>query len=191
MPSENQNYTIAGINAHHQNGIAKQRMREFQETTRVVTILLWPYTMRMANQAYNSMPLSSHTDKQRTKKIFDNSAVDLNPKHWKPFGCNAYVLKVEPKWTTGIHPKWDARSRAGINLGQSPIHNRNEALVLTIHTRYICLQFHVNFEKSFWTVQEDKCNATWLSSTGFMVPPNKVSPNEATIPSGKRRNPLE
>ena len=139
----------------------------------------------MANQAYNAMPLLSHTDKQSPNRIFDNSAVDLNQKHWKPFGCPAYVLKVELQATMGIHPKWDARSWASIYLGQSPIHNRNVALALNIHTRYVSPQFHVKFDKSFQTVQQDKWNATWLSSTGFMMPPNKVSPNEAIIPSGK------
>ena len=82
-----QDLTFAGVNAHYQNGIAEQRIRELQETTRamlihaskrwpgVVTIHLWPYTMRMANQlwpyaiqmanqAYSASPLTSHTDKQ-------------------------------------------------------------------------------------------------------------------------------
>ena len=36
-----------------------------------------------------------------------------------------------------------------------------------------------------------KWNVTWLSSAGFMAPPNKVSPNEAIIPSGKQRKTLE
>ena len=189
---QKQNLTFAGINAHHQNSIAEQRIHELQEMTRamlihaskrwpgVVTIHLWPYIMRMANLAYNSMPLSPHTDKQSPNKIFDNSAVNLNPKHWKLFGCPAYVLKVELQGTTGIHPKWDARSRACIYLGQSPIHNRNVALVLNIHTGYVSPQFHVKFDESFRTVQQDKWNVTWLSSTGFMVPPvnpNRDSPN--------------
>ena len=111
----------------------------------VVTIHLWPYELRMANQAYNTSPLSSHTDKQSPNEIFDNSAVDINQKHWKPIGCPAYVLKSELQGTTGIHPKWDARSRAGIYLGESPIHNRNVALVLNIHTGYVSPQFHVKF----------------------------------------------
>ena len=85
-----QDLTFAGVNAHHQNGIAERRIRELQETTRamlihaskrwpgVETIHLWPYAMRMANQAYNASPLSSHTDKQSPNKIFDNSVVDIN-----------------------------------------------------------------------------------------------------------------
>ena len=52
--------TFTGVNTHHQNGIAEQRIRELQESTRamlihaskrclgVVTIQLWPYTMQMA-----------------------------------------------------------------------------------------------------------------------------------------------
>ena len=141
--------------------------------------------MRRSNQAYNASPLSSHTDKQSPNKIFDNSAVDINQKHWKPFGCPAYVLKEELQGTTGIHPKWDDRSRAGIYLGQSPIHNRNVVLVLNIHTGYVSPQFHVKFDKAFQTVQQDKWNTTWLTSTRFMTRTNKVSPNEAIKHSGK------
>ena len=100
----------------------------------VVTIHLWPYAIRMANQAYNATPLNSHTNKQSPNKIFDNSVVGINQKHWKPFGCPTYVLESELQVTKGIHPKWEARTQAGIYLGQSPIHNRNVALVLNIHT---------------------------------------------------------
>ena len=145
---QKQNLTFAGVNAHHQNRIAKRRIRELQETAvamlihtskwwpGVVTIHLWPYTMRMANQAYNSTRLSSHTDKQSPNKIFDNSAVDINPKHWKPFGCPAYVLKAELQGTTGIHPKWDARSRASIYLGHS--HPQQKCGLRIEHPHRVC-----------------------------------------------------
>ena len=157
----------------------------------LVTIHLWPYAMQMANQAYNSTPLSSHTGKQSPNKIFDNSAVNINRKHWKLFGCPVYVLKAELQGTMGIHPKWDARSRAGIYLGHSPVHNRNMALVLNIHTGYVSPQFHVKFDEAFRTIQQDKWNATWLISTGFTTRTNKVSPNEAITPSGKQRKTQE
>ena len=115
-----QNLTIAGVNAYHQNGIAERRIHELQETTRVmlihttkrwpgvVTIHLWPYAIRMANQAYNAMPLHSHTNKQSPNKIFDNSAVDINPKHWKPFGCPTYIDRT-PSTTPGAEPPRDAK----------------------------------------------------------------------------------
>ena len=185
-----QELTFAGVNAHHQNGIAERRIRELQESTRamlihatkrwpgVVTIHLWPYAIRMANQSYNATPLNSHTNKQSPNKIFVYSAVDINPKHWEPFGCPTYVLKLELQGTTGIHPKRDARSRAGIYLGQSPSHNRNMTLFLNIHTGYVSPQFHVKFDESFRTVLQDKWNATWLSSTGLTTPSNRISHDE-------------
>ena len=198
-----QDLTFAGVNAHHQNDIAERRIRELQEMTRamlihatkrwpgVVTIYLWPYAIRMANQAYNATPLNSHMNKQSPNKFFHNSAVDINQKHWKPFGCPTYVLKSELQGTTGIHPKWDARTQAGINLGQSPIHNRNVALVLNIHTGYVSPQFHVKFDKTFQTVHQDKWNATWLTSTGFTKQINRVSQDEDTKTPGKCRKVME
>ena len=71
----------------------------------VVTIQLWPYAIRMKNQAYNATPLTSRANKQSPNKNFDNSAVDINQRHWKPFGCPTYVLKSKLQGTTGIHPK--------------------------------------------------------------------------------------
>ena len=153
----------------------------------VVTIHLWPYGLRMANHAYNSTPLHSHMNKQSPNKIFDHSVVDINPKHWKPFGCPTYVLKSELQGTSGIHPKWDARSRAGIYLGQSPIHNRNVALVINIHTGYVSPQFHIKFDETFHTVRQEKWNATWLTSTGFLKEIKRISPKEDTNTPGNRR----
>ena len=133
----------------------------------------------MANRAYNTSPLTSHTDKQSPNKIFDHSAVDINQKHWKPFGCPAYVLKSILKGTTGIHPKWDA------------IHNRHVALVLNIHTGYVSPQFHVKFDETFQTGHQEKWNATWLASTGSTKQTNRVSRDEDTKTPGKRRKALE
>ena len=145
----------------------------------------------MANQAYNTTPLNSHTNKQSPNKIFDNSAVDINQKHWKPFGCPTYVLKSKLQGTTGIHPKWDPRTRAGIYLGQSPIHNRNVAFVLNIHTGYVSPQFHVKFDETFRTVFQDKWNATWLTSTGFTKQINRISHDEDIKTPGKCRKLIE
>ena len=145
----------------------------------------------MANQAYNATQLNAHMDKQSLNKIFDNSAVDISPKHWKPFRCPMYVLKSELQGTTGIHPKWDARSHAGICLGQSPIHNRNVALVLNIHTGYLSPQFHVKFDEFFRTVLQDKWDATWLTSTGFIKPSNRISHEEDSKTQSKRRKSTE
>ena len=157
----------------------------------MVTIPLWPYAIRMANQAYNATPLTYHADKQNPNKIFDNSAVDINQKYCKPFGCPTYILKSELQGTTGIHQKWDARTRAGIYLGQSPICNRNVELVLNIQTGYVSRQFHVILDETFQTVHQEKWNASWLTSTSFTKKNNRVSQDEDTKTPGNRRKTME
>ena len=90
-----------------------------------------------------------------------------------------------------MHPKLDARSRAGIYLRQLPIHNRNVALVLNIHTGYVSPQFHVKFDESFRTVLQHKWDATWLSSTGFTKSSNRISHDEDIKTPEKRHKSTE
>ena len=61
--NQSQSLTFAGVNAHHQNGIAERRIRTLQELTRAMLIHanklwpeaimanLWPYALRMANDS--------------------------------------------------------------------------------------------------------------------------------------------
>jgi hypothetical protein len=70
-----QGMTYAGVNAHHQNGIAERRIRELQELARAmlihassrwkgsVTANLWPYAIRTANEAINHTPSFQHADR--------------------------------------------------------------------------------------------------------------------------------
>ena len=99
-----QGLTFAGVNAHHQNGIAERRIKEIQEMARTmlvhansrwpdsVTANLWPYAVRTANDAINNTPCLQDGDKRTPAEIFSKSKVVSNPKHWKPFGCPVYVL---------------------------------------------------------------------------------------------------
>jgi hypothetical protein len=60
--------TFAGVGAHHQNGIAERRIRLLQDMARTmlihahsrwpeaITTHLWPYAVRMANDALNATP---------------------------------------------------------------------------------------------------------------------------------------
>ena len=69
--------TFAGVNAHHQNGLANRRIREIQELARTmlihtakrwpkcVTTNLWPYVIQMANDVLNKTP-RLQDDQRRT-----------------------------------------------------------------------------------------------------------------------------
>ena len=137
--------TFAGVNAHHQNGLAERRIRELQDSVRTqlihanrrwnncITANLWPYALRRANECFNSAPLFDDKEKRTPYQIFTNSKVDINPKHFIPFGCPTFVL--DGKLQQGLpHHKWKSRSEVGIYLGTSPQHGRNVALVLNRNT---------------------------------------------------------
>ena len=109
--------TFAGVNAHHQNGIAERKIRTLQELTRTmlvhankrwpkaITTNLRPYTMRMANDVLNETPHMQDVSKRTAQQIFSKTLVQTNPKHWKPFGCPVYVLNRNLQAGTGIFHK--------------------------------------------------------------------------------------
>ena len=99
--------------------------------------------------------------------------VNLNPKHWKPFGCPVYALKTELQQSK-IYGKWNPRSHLGIYLGQSLIHNQNVALILDIKLGYMSPLFHIKFDASFHTVQQQTMpKSTWLHATKFIEETDK------------------
>ena len=120
-----QTLTFAGVNAHHQNGVAERRIRSLQELTQTmlihssrrwpnnVTTNLWPYAMRMANEVMNATPSLKDKGHRTPQQIFSNTTVNINIKHWKPFGCPAYVLNSALQ-AGQPHHKWKQRSRVGI-----------------------------------------------------------------------------
>jgi hypothetical protein len=129
--SSGQGLTFAGVNAHHQNGIAERRIRELQELARTMlihankhwpqcaTANLWPYTIWMANNVLNETPSLRDKSRRSPLQIFADTMVKPNSKHWKPFGCPVYVLDSSLQ-AGNIHHKWKQRSRVGIYIGRSP-----------------------------------------------------------------------
>ena len=101
---ERQTISYAGVNAHHQNGIAERRIRELQNLARTmlihaqqrwpeaITTNLWPYAIRMANDALNATPNMQHQQKATPELLFTNTRVSHNPKHLHHFGSPAFVL---------------------------------------------------------------------------------------------------
>ncbi len=193
-----QSLTFAGVNAHHQNGMAERRIRTLQEHARTmlihanrrwpkcITANLWPYAMRMANDVLNETPNMLDKQRRTSQQIFANTKAMPNPKHWKPFGCPVYVLDSRLQGSGGIFHKWKERSKVGIYLGRSPQHARSVALVLSRETALVSPQFHVGFDPSFHTVKQGDFDSRWQTKAGFVAqrePTNKkrAAPNE-TVP---------
>ena len=192
---EGQGLTFAGVNAHHQNGVAERRIKELQEMARTmlihankrwpdsVTVNLWPYALRTANEALNNTPSLQDEDRRSPMEIFTKSKVVCNPKHWKPFGCPVYVLDNALQARSPFH-KWKQRSRVGVYLGMSPLHGRNVALVLDRDSGHVSPQFHVALDAAFDTIKQITTKSNWQNKAGF------VAQREATN-AKKRPAPIE
>jgi len=114
---QGQGLTFAGVAAHHQNGIAERQIRELQEMTHTmlihahhrwpsaITLNLWLYALRMANDTINVMPNLKLKDAQTPIESFTRTKVASNPKHWHLFRCPAYVLVQDLQTDTAIHHK--------------------------------------------------------------------------------------
>ena len=185
----NQTITYAGVNAHHQNGIAERRIRELQNMTRTmlihgarhwpqcITANLWPYAMRQANLLLNHSPSMQDDLRRSPMEIFANTKVGINIKHYQTFGCPVYVL-ASALQTNDPHHKWKQRSEVGIYLGISPIHGKSVALVLNRRTGLVSPQFHIKFDPGFHTVEQDRYDSVWQLKAGLL---NQTT----TVPQGK------
>jgi hypothetical protein len=174
-----QTITYAGVNAHHQNGIAERRIRELQDLTRTmlihaarrwpecITANLWPYALRLANDAFNHSPNLQDANKRSPMQIFGNTNVAMNPKHFQPFGCPVFVLDNQLQHNAPFQ-KWKERSKVGIYLGRSPTHGANVSLVLDRMTGLVSPQFHIKHDPSFHMVMQDKLESQWQNRAGFI-----------------------
>jgi hypothetical protein len=193
---QGQGLTFAGVNAHHQNGVAERKICELQDMARTmlihansrwpdgVTTNLWPYAIRMANEAINNTPSFQDKNRKTPVELFANSNVTANPKHWKPFGCPVFVLDNQLQSGNPFH-KWQQRSRVGIYLGKSPQHGRSVALVLSLETGLVSPQFHAAFDPSFRTIKELKAKLQWQIKAGAVMQPSMIK--ERTRGTSKTR----
>ena len=174
-----QGMTFAAVNAHHQNGIAERRIKQLQDQARSmlifassrwpdsITTALWPYAVMMANESINISPSLQDPLRRSPLHMYSKTNINISPKHYRPFGCPVYVLDPDLQASNPYH-KWKPRSKPGIYLGPSPVHNRNVALVLNIETGRVSPQFHVKFDKRFHTVLQAPIPSTWQQKAGFV-----------------------
>ena len=177
--SQSQSLTFAGVNAHHQNGVAERRIRTLQELTRAMLIHanklwpeaisanLWPYALRMANDYINETPNMQDASRRSSLQLFSNSNIQSNVKHAKTFGCPCYVLDNSLQSGSIFH-KWNQRARVGIYIGRSPQHARNVSLVLDRNSGLVSPQFHVEHDNEFDTVKQEKYECKWQLKAGFI-----------------------
>ena len=133
-----------------------------------VTANLWPYAIRMASEAVNNTPSFQDPNKRTPIEMFSGARAASNPKHWKPFGSPTYVLENDLQGQKPFH-KRRQRSKQGINLGVSPVHDRKVALVLNRDTGLASPQFHVAFDPRFDTVKEITTESKWQIREGFVI----------------------
>jgi hypothetical protein len=153
-----QTLSFCGVNAHFQNGVAERRIRELQDMARTmlihanrrwsqaITANLWPYALRMANDAFNSTP--DITRNVTPIEAFAGTKIATNPKHFFHFGCPVYVLSNAMQAGRKID-KWSECTRVGIYLGASPQHARTVALVLSLTTGLASPQFNFSNDEAF------------------------------------------
>jgi hypothetical protein len=179
VEASGQTISYAGVNAHHQNGHAEGKIRNLQSMGRsmmlhaahrwpaAVTANLWPYAIRMANDALNAAPQVS----VGLSPMERFAQVDVAPrlKYSHPFGCPVYVLDARLQTAGGKIHKWKERSRVGLYLGSSPRHSKKVALVLNLRTGHVSPQFHVSFDDNFETLKSDGFvpESLWQSKAGF------------------------
>jgi hypothetical protein len=177
-----QTITFCGVNAHFQNGVAERRLRSLQDQARTMLIHsqhrwptainahLWPYALRTANEIFNNAPTTTRPDMKLPLELFSKSPVRPNLDHFQPFGCPVFVLDANMQAGKKL-PKWQLRSRVGINLVISNQHARSIVFVFNLTTGHVSPQFHVKFDPKFQTVREPLGNlvppSVWQVECGF------------------------
>lgn len=203
---ENQTLTFSGVNAHHTNGMAEKRIRDLQDLTRTqlifaarrwpkaITPNLWPYPLLMASESLNNSPQPWDSARRTATQMIGKTTVNINAKHYKPFGCPCYVLANALQQNNPYH-KWRERAKVGIYLGPSAQHGRNVALVLDRKTGLVSPQFHVNFDPTFKVVSQDNFTSEWQFKAGFVAQREKTATSQkatsqtgATSPPSKPPN---
>jgi hypothetical protein len=184
-----QKLTFCGINAHFQNGIAKQAICNLSESMhkqllharacwpKAVHFVLWPYALRNAAILHNSLPVLE--DGTLRPELFSSICVSSNMKNVHTFGALQNVLaSVNPL------PCWSPCVHLGLNLGPSPMHAKNVYLVLNLITGYVSPQYHCCFDDFFETTHHGTPDVSgticWHQSAN--LDPESMDLSEVSVP---------
>ena len=104
VESNKQSITFCGVGAHFQNGVTEKRIRDLQESACAMmlhaankwpiahSISLWPYALRLANDANNSTPTNS-SERMSPIEIFSRARVRPKLTEFHQFGSPIYILR--------------------------------------------------------------------------------------------------
>ena len=67
----------------------------------------------LANNFLNNSPSPHDSARRTSEKIFSKPRVNINIKHYKPFGCPLFILDTALQLNNS-HQKWKERARVGI-----------------------------------------------------------------------------
>jgi hypothetical protein len=190
-----QTLSFCGVNAHHQNGKAENRIKDITTGGRTsllhaahrwpkaIHASLWPSALKNYTNLRNSLPTEfTPRTKLGIKKLpdtyikspasqFSGTEVETNLNHFRPFGTPVYVLESKLQ-AQQSHNKWSDRARGGIYLCHSPSHSTSVPLILNTETGNVSPQFHCIYDEEFATCKRD----------GNAIPFGNIKPNSKRKP---------
>jgi hypothetical protein len=155
-----QTISFSGVGAHHQNGVAEKRIGDLQRKATAlllhaqrwwpaaISIYLWPYALRAANDSRNSFPNKASLECPISRFSKTDRVPKMRNQHH--FGCPVYVLKKDLQDGKKAK-KWTDRTRIGVHLGNSPRLAQSVSLVLNLETGLVSPQFHCHHDDFFET----------------------------------------
>ena len=160
-----QDIKLSGVGAHHQNAVAERMIGVVVSMARTMMLhakmrwpkaigtKLWPMAMKHAQHLYNNVPNMNNVCP--LDMILKTTVPRNHLRNMHVWGSPCYVL--DPKLQDGGHiPKFEPRSRQGVNLGWSPRHASTVPLVLNLTTGHVSPQFHVLFDDGFTSVDSSE-----------------------------------
>ena len=112
--------------------------------------MLWPLALLDVVEQHNVFKFDAYRKISLKKLSGVQCGVGIN--HFHTRGCPVYVLDSRLHDGYGKMPKFDPRSRAGIHLDKSTVHDHSVVLVLNPNTSHVSPQFHYVFDDQFTTV---------------------------------------
>ena len=161
-----QNIRFSGAGASYQNVAVERAIKTVFTTVRTMLMhaalrcpeatlytYLRPMEMDYSELVYSQIPnmhsgLSGIEILSRSR--FEPVSETLSNYHF--WGCPTYVLEPTFHNPRVKIPKWDPRSRIGVNMGFNKMHSTESGLVLKLLTGSISPQYHVVFDEMFSTV---------------------------------------